>query len=1227
MNARFPKRINIRGFFMRRKLAVPGTPLVVLFAALIAVCPGTASAQVDTGSITGTVADASGAVVPGASVTITEQSTSQKQTQTTGPDGSYTFSPVKIGTYTLTVEKHGFRTMVQKNIQVTVQGHLEISPKLEVGEVGQEVTVTAGVPLLETQSSSIQQLVGVRAINSLPLNGRNATFLAQQSAGVTMAQNDSRGLQASGSFTANGTRRTQNDYLLDGMDDNVAIADLVNQTQYVILPPPDGIREFTVQTNDYSAEFGHSAGAVLNITTKSGGNAFHGDIWEFMRNDVFDAEDYFVLKTQSKPEFHLNQFGGTVGGPIIIPRVYNGHNRTFFFVDYQGTRIAQGKTYTESVPTVAESSSGFTNLQDLISLQTGTHSDALSRVFPVGTVFDPATTRSIPASGVDPVTGLSGTPGSYVRDPFYSGSLMGMTNFTSSTAEAELNQIPANRLDPGAVALMQLYPKPNTAALVNNYTSNPANHTGLNSFDVRFDQNFSQRDLAFLRYGYAYQTQSVPGPFPGAADGEPARPASGDTESQNVALSETHIFNERLVNEARVGFSRVADARRQFDANVLGVPEQYGIPGIPQVPTNGGLPLFGFNQLSNLGTPGSLPSDKASDIAQFTENLTHSRGRHMLRAGFEYQHIGLPMLTPNASRGNFTNNGEYTSIVSNTDPSTDRAQIVIVPGASTVPNGVSGLGGSNSVAASNLAPSFKVARQYFGAYIEDTWRATAKLTVNPGLRWEHYGVPAETGGRFASLVPAQSGTTPDGISRFYIPQSQASNVPAAFQMQLANDGIVFTPIAQNTIASAQDLNFAPRIGFSLQVLPKLVVRGGYGMFFQGSENLGLNASPWFNFPFSINADYIAGSSITPPAPNGSVGPITEGLTNVGLTPTTVSLNAIAVEGQERHPKSSYAQDYNLQVQYEVSPNTLAFVGYVGTNSRHEEVLIDDNTVNTIQPPTVNDKAIAFFPDFSYGGNFIRNIGEGDYNSLQTGVEHRFSHGLSLLANFTYSKCLSDAHDLLDNNVGGYRAPYVTGMGIRADYTLCDINTPLLFHTSGSYVLPFGRGQSFLQSGVPAALAGGWSLNWIMTAQDGQPFSIACTTSNASGLGCFALKVPGQNPYAGSHNVLHFLNSNAFANPPVATSSSASIADLGGPPAQVSGPPFRRLDTSVFRQFPTGAERYFEFRAEVFNVTNTPNFAQPGSLNFTSPTSFASITATRDNPNDPREIQFALKYYF
>ncbi len=1202
--------------------------LLALMLIVLPFAQRNAQAQVDTGSIVGTVVDASGAAVPGATLTITEAATNRKQVQTSAADGSFTFGPLKIGIYSLAVSKAGFQTSVQNQIEITVQGHLEINPHLTVGTVTQQVEVTSAGPILETQTSSIQQLVDQKVINDLPLNGRNAAFLAQLSPGVTIAQNDSRGLQASGSFTANGSRRTQNDYLLDGMDDNVAIADLVNQSQFVVLPPPDALREFTVQTSDYSAEFGHAAGAVLNVTTKSGTNAYHGDLFEFLRNDFFDAKDFFVLNSQRKPEFRQNQFGGTIGGPLSIPHLYNARNKTFFFFDYQGTRYVKGKTFTVTVPTAAENASGFTNLQDLITLQTGTKTDLLGRVFPSGTVFDPATSRPVTSGVVDPVTGITPSATGFVRDPFYNGVIGNMTNFTGSSAEALMNQLPSARLNAGAIALLKLYPAPTSAALTNNYTTSPTATTTINSFDTRIDQVFGDKDSAFARYSYVRNTQFQPSPFPGVADGGASRPGTGWAESQNEAVSETHIFTPRLVLEVRAGYSRVADERRQFDADVTGIPAQYGIQGIPQIPTNGGLPTLNFGILSAIGSAGTLPSDKASDIFQISENLSIDRGRHQIRVGSEYQYIAAPTLTPTTSRGSFTNGGVFTSIVNTTDSSTDRAQFVINPEATTVAGGINNVGAANALSASNFPPAFRLVRPDLGAYVQDNWRILTKLTLNLGLRWDFIGTPEEGNGHFANVVPAQTGLTT--TSTFYIPQSQVANVPTAFQTLLAKDNIAFSPVSGNTLINAAKTNFAPRVGFSYQVLPKVVLRGGFGMFYQGNENHGLSVSNYVNFPFQITSSYSNANAVTPLTANNSVGTLQNGLVNVPLTAAaavTSSNVSLSLLGEPQNAKTSYAEAYNLQLQYQLTPNTIVEAGYVGTVSRHVQVGINENTVSAVLPPSASVKTNQFFPDFATGGTFIARAGESNYNGAQANMEHRFGNGFSLLANFSFSRCLSDTRDLLDNGVGSYRAPYVAGLGIRGDYGLCDIHTRRLVHVSGTYQLPFGKDQHLLATGPGAWIAGGWSINWILTTQDGQPFTVACTTTNAAGLGCNALKVAGQNPYSGAHNWVQFLNPMAFANPAAATSSSATIANLGSSPTQVTGPPYHDLNMSLFRQFPAIAETRFEFRAEVFNLTNTPNFGQPGSLNFTTPNTFASISATRDNPSDPREIQLSLKYYF
>src|SRR5213080_477123 len=353
-------------------------------------------AQVDTGAILGTVKDQSGAVVPGAKVTLTNEGTSFSVSTTTGADGGYTFTPVKIGTYTVDAEFQGFQKASHPHVTVNVQQQVVVDFTLQPGQVTQTVEVTAEVPLLQTQNASIGQVVGSREVNDLPLNGRNFTFLAQLTSGVAAGQPEGRGLNASGSFTANGTRPAQNNYLLDGIDNNIDVVDFLNGTAFVVLPSVDAIQEFKVQTSDYSAEIGRAGGAVLNATIKSGTNQLHGDVWEFLRNDKLDARDFFET---SRSEFRQNQFGATIGGPVRIPHLYNGKNKTFFFGDYQGTRIRQGTPYLKGVPTLAEANSGYTDFSDLIAAQSGCTKgkDLLGRSVPCGTIFDPATTRKVTA--------------------------------------------------------------------------------------------------------------------------------------------------------------------------------------------------------------------------------------------------------------------------------------------------------------------------------------------------------------------------------------------------------------------------------------------------------------------------------------------------------------------------------------------------------------------------------------------------------------------------------------------------------------------------------------------------------------------------------------------------------------------------------------------------------------------------------------------------------------
>src|SRR6266481_2471103 len=303
-------------------------------------------AQVDTGSILGTVTDTSGAPVNGAKVTLTNEGTSAALSTSTGPDGGYKFTPVKIGGYKLTASLQGFQTMTQTNIPVNVGADVVINFALKPGSVTEIVEVSAAPPVLETQSGSVGQVVDSRSVNDLPLNGRNFTFLAQLAAGVNTPQADTRGNAASGAFAANGNRPAQNNYLLDGIDNNSDTVDFLNGTNFVVLPPVDAIEEFKVQTTGFSAEFGRSGAAVLNATIKTGTNHLHGTAWEFFRNDKLDAADYF--ETGKKGELRLNQFGVAAGGPILKDKV-------FFFGDFEFGRRRQGSPHTNgAVPTAQE---------------------------------------------------------------------------------------------------------------------------------------------------------------------------------------------------------------------------------------------------------------------------------------------------------------------------------------------------------------------------------------------------------------------------------------------------------------------------------------------------------------------------------------------------------------------------------------------------------------------------------------------------------------------------------------------------------------------------------------------------------------------------------------------------------------------------------------------------------------------------------------------------------
>jgi len=878
-------------------------------------------------------------------------------------------------------------------------------------------------------------VVAATAINDLPLNGRNFNFLARLTAGVTEGQQEGRRLNANGWFAANGTRPAQNNLLLDGIDNNSNNVDFLNGAAYVLNPPVDAISEFKMQTSGFSAEFGRAGGAVLNATLKSGTNRIHGSAWEFVRNDKFDAADFFQDAAGiAKGEYRQNQFGATADGPIR-------KNKTFWFGDYEGLRTLR---------------------------------------------------------------------------------------------------------------------------------------------------------------------------------------------SQGAALSYTHSFSPTLINEARVGFNREHVVRGQpYSNDSTDIPAKFGIPGIPQIPGNGGLPYIGIGGLSQLGSAAWLASVRFSNTFQYTENLTKVYKKHTFKGGAEVQRISFPWVAPPYPLGDYSFGGGYTSIPNVGDGSTGRAQFLLSPTAATYPGGVNNLGGVSSVSASNWANQASY-RNYYGAYFQDDWKVTPKLTLNLGLRWDFFGLVGDKYGAEANFVPG----VPFSTAEYVIPTSRKSDtLSPSFTSLLAKDGIklVYSSAYGNGVGTSQDTNFAPRFGFAYQATPKLVVRGGYGIYYGGFENRG-GDNIGGNYPFQYTFAYSSPNSQTSTTfPDGQVATLDRGFLDMPLSPGLVQAQGLGLQGLEFNYITPYVQGINMTVQYELTPNDSFEIGYVASLSRHlEDGATGVNRVSEILPPGTSPIPYVPFPDFARNYIFLTTNGNADYHSLQAKYERRFAKGLDMLAAFTWGKTVTNAADMLSGGgVGAGRAPYLPNFGLQADmgYASFDIRKALSW--SGTYQLPYGHGRQFGASAnkMTEGILGGWSFNWIMTMDDGQPMTINCVAAGASNLGCYAL-LTGQPKYAGKHNVDQWMNPAAFADPPPATTiGQTDYTPLGGGNTPVIGPGFHRLDFSVFKEFKTSESTRLQFRAEFFNITNHPNFALPAYTNYKSTSTFGKITSTRDSPNDPRQIQFALKFYF
>ena len=557
-------------------------------------------AQTPTGQITGVVSDASGAAVAGATIDAENTATGIRFTAQTNESGSYSFPSLTPGDYRVTARREGFNSASRGGIDLQVSQVARIDFTLNVGSTKETVEVKSTAPLLDSESASLGTTVSTKAVAELPLNGRNFLQLARLSAGVVEPKQGDRNA-AGGSFVANGVRAQLNNFLLDGIDNNSKIVDQQNSAPVVIQPSVDAVQEFRVETNNYSAEYGYSAGAVVNATIKGGTNQFHGSAFEFVRNDIFDARNYFASPTAPKPVLRRNQFGLTGGGPIV-------RNKAFIFGSWERTLERNGITYVTTVPTAAMRTGDLTGLAP---------------------AYDPATTQAI-GNGV------------YTRQAFAG------------------NIIPTNRIDPAAAKLLAALPLPTTGGLFNNYVVSPVQPVTTNRLDFRHDLNISEKDNLFARFSrftYAYQ---YPGPFPAPIVGSTTFQNSDKSSlGYGAGLGETHVFSGRFVNEFRAGYNRIFDVLLPYVKD-SSVNTQFGIGGIPAQPGLGGLPSMSIAGFTSLGEATFLPNSKISETITLQDNVSLILGRHTLKTGFLYRWVRSWYNISSAARGTYTFSGGFS---------------------------------------------------------------------------------------------------------------------------------------------------------------------------------------------------------------------------------------------------------------------------------------------------------------------------------------------------------------------------------------------------------------------------------------------------------------------------------------------------------------------------------------------------------------------------------------
>jgi hypothetical protein len=1195
-------------------------------ALLFVICAAAVFAQRDLSTLAGTITDSSGGVVVNAKVTITDVATGEVYNIVTNNLGEFVRPALKPGNYTISVSASGFKKAEEKNVILTVGERTGITIPLTVGDITQTIDVSASGAILQTESTQVGAALNTKTVNDVPLGGtRNLAYLARLSPGVVPAEPGARD-SANGGFSANGVRSNgQNNFLLNGVDNNINTIDFLNQTSYAIGPAIDAVSEISIQTNGYNAEYGRAAGGVINVTLKQGTNALHGSVFEYLQNRDLDANTWTNnragtsaatgLQVAPRGPFVQNQFGATAGGPII-------KNKLFIFGDYQGTRIADsggsvtnlGYSGYTTVPTAAMKGGNFASL--LGASYTGTDVNNNPINVTKGMIYDPASTTYQTTNGFQIPVGRTPFPG---------------------------NIIPLARMDPAWAKIMQLYPNPNQPVIngnapTNDYFYNTTGKLVTDQGDARVDYHLSDKDSLFGSLSWSNTSKADGAPLPGALD-DTGFNGSGEIDlSRNAQMSYTRVWSPSLVTESRISFTRLVTSRIGANPST-DLFQQFGIGGYDPTgaaANNGGLPQIGFsNGYPTVGATDWVPTKEFNNVWDFVQNVALSKGAHAYKFGFEFRSIKFPFFQVPDPHGNIGFSNNETAFPSGNNASNGSSISGLTGDA--MASALLGVVDSGAISTTNFVSSQRVA---YAGYAQDDWKVNSKLTVNIGVRYELLSPIGEQWGRQANF-DVQNNT-------LYIPSGNNSNAPlppnfsALFPTVTVSRGQV-----NNYLVPWDKLDFGPRVGIAYKVMNKTVLRIGYGIFYGGEENQGGSPNRGEGVPFNetVNLSRYQGNSTF-------VGISQQQCLNCDFMPggftggyplSPFTLNAgVSMRGVQPDFRNPLVHKWNFILQRELPGEMALELGYEGNHSAHQLILWNSDpypnlgTFNTsITPASLQEiqPACPTCQSIGNGLSMTSTFGYGNYSAASVKLEKRFARGLQFMTSYVWSHALANSGTPLS---GSSNLAPISQTNWATAYSSASWDIRHSLTTNFNYELPFGRGKHFGANinRFTDMLVGGWQANGILTLRTGVPITMSGTNCHGVWSRCLPDYAPG---YTGNGNTApqggrtpnEWFDISAYQ---VAYSSQAAGIATGGDVGlqNITGPPTKTMDFSLFKNFRLAERAAIQFRAEALNLANFTVLSQPdvslgdskavgGNGNFGVITS--SVAGTE------RHLQFSLRLTF